>query len=199
MMAERRLPRPDELNGGAAQSRYSDAEVHAIVDRALARQSELGTTHQELLEIGAELGLSRQTVENAAREVREVQLTEAATARILSRRRRRLTAHAFLFAAVHLVLFSVNASTTPGEWWVLIPLFVWGLLLVAHAVFALMRGISDSALQREKRSHSERLEASSRTRARVPESSASDGRAPDVEQQSNAVEPQTEARTSTNG
>ena len=30
-------------------------------------------------------------------------------------------------------MFGVNYATTPGEWWVLFPVFFWGMALFAHA------------------------------------------------------------------
>jgi hypothetical protein len=48
-------------------------------------------------------------------------------------------------------LFTVNALTTPGEWWFLFSVFFWGLALVAHAGVALGVGASPRALERERR------------------------------------------------
>jgi hypothetical protein len=48
------------------------------------------------------------------------------------------------------VLFAVNLLTTPGEWWVLFPIVLWGLVLAFHARFALSQHVSDSTLRREQ-------------------------------------------------
>jgi hypothetical protein len=62
-----------------------------------------------------------------------------------------LALHAAIFAIVNGLLFTVNALTTPGEWWFLFSVFFWGLALVAHAGVALGVGASPRALERERR------------------------------------------------
>jgi len=100
---------------------YADDEVREIIERALKEQPAGGVSHQDLLSIGAGVGLSPRTVESAARQVTEARLTTAATKRVVSRRRRTLAAHAFVYLAVNALLFAINFLTTPGEWWVLFP------------------------------------------------------------------------------
>ncbi|MEI9953327.1 MAG: 2TM domain-containing protein [Pseudomonadota bacterium] len=130
---------------------YADEEVRAIIERALKEQPASGVSHEDLLSIGAGVGLSRAQVESAAREVTEARLTTTATNRIVSRRRRGLAAHAFVYVAVNALLFAINFLTTPGEWWVLFPVFAWGLGLLMHAGFALSSQVSERRLTREKR------------------------------------------------
>ncbi|MEI9941256.1 MAG: 2TM domain-containing protein [Pseudomonadota bacterium] len=130
---------------------YADDEVREIIERALREQPAGGVSHEDLLSIGAGVGLSRTAVEAAARDVTEARLTEAATKRVVSRRRREVAAHAFVYVAVNALLFAINFLTTPGEWWVLFPVLLWGLGLVLHAFFGLSRHVSDWHLTREKR------------------------------------------------
>ncbi len=135
-----------------AQDRlYDDEEVRAIVDRALGQRPAGGVSHEDLLAIGAGVGLSKAAMESAAIEHRETRQTELAVGRVLSRRRRAVAAHAFVFISVNAVLFAINFLTTPGQWWVLFSVFGWGLGLLLHAGFALSASVSPQRLQRERR------------------------------------------------
>jgi hypothetical protein len=129
---------------------YKDDEVRAIIDRALKKQPDGGVTHEELLAIGAGVGLSRAALESAALELQEARLNEAATQRVVSERRRGVAAHAFVFAAVNGFLFLINRLTTPGEWWVLFPVLAWGLGLLLHAGFSLSSTVSPARLRWER-------------------------------------------------
>jgi 2TM domain len=134
-----------------AQDRsYDDDEVRAIIDRALQARPSAGVSHEDLLAIGAGVGLSASAIENAAIELRASRQNQRAVQRVVSKRRRGVAAHAFVFMAVNALLFVINWLTTPGEWWSLFPIFGWGLGLVLHAGFALGRGISPQQLQAEK-------------------------------------------------
>jgi len=130
---------------------YTDEEVRAIIDRALKEQPESGVSHEDLLSIGTGVGLLPAQVERAARDVAEARLNTKASERVISRRRRALAAHAFAYLAVNALLFAINFLTTPGEWWVLFPVFAWGLGLLLHAGFGLSSRVSERRLTREKR------------------------------------------------
>ena len=146
---------------------YADDEVRAIIDRALKKQPEGGVSHEELLAIGAGVGLSRDALESAAEEVREVRANQAALASVLSGRRRGVAAHAFVFAVVNASLFLINFLTTPGQWWFLFSVFAWGIGLVLHAGFGLSKRVSDERLKWE------RLQLERRLRSQRRQSSAS--------------------------
>ncbi|HYP74601.1 MAG TPA: 2TM domain-containing protein [Polyangiaceae bacterium] len=130
---------------------YSDEEVRAIIERALKEQPSSDVSHDELLSIGAGVGLSRAALENAARDVTDARLRKAAEQRILSRARRGVAAHAFVYLAVNAILFLINFLTTPGQWWVLFAALPWGLGLILHAGFGLFSPVSERRLNREKR------------------------------------------------
>jgi hypothetical protein len=131
---------------------YADDEVRDIIERALKGEpSASGVSHEDLLSIGAGVGLSPAAIEAAAREVTEARLTATASKRVLSRRRRGVVAHGLAYAVVNALLFAVNFLTTPGEWWVLFPVFFWGLGLLLHAGFGLSKRVSERRLTREKR------------------------------------------------
>ena len=130
---------------------YKNHEVQAIIDRALKTQPQDGTSHEDLLAIGAEVGLSRTAIEGAAREIQLGRADEEAKAFVLARRRRGFAWHAGAFVAVNAFLFLVNFLTTPGEWWFLFSLFGWGVGLLAHAAVGLSSNVSTRRLNRAKR------------------------------------------------
>ena len=151
--------------------RYNDEDIQAIIQRALEQQGAAkgDLTHSDLLGIGEQVGVSADALEHAARDVLEARRTTQATQRVTSARKRWLTAHAAVFALINALLFTVNALTTPGEWWFLFSAVFWGLALSGHAAFALGAGVSPKRLQQERA----RFESESRVRAhpqlRVPE------------------------------
>ena len=126
--------------------RYSDEDIQAIIQRALEQQGAAkgDLTHSDLLGIGEQVGVSTEALEHAAHDVLEARRTTEATQRVTSARKRWLAAHAAVFALMNALLFTVNALTTPGEWWFLFSAVLWGLALSAHAAFALGAG-SESA------------------------------------------------------
>jgi hypothetical protein len=130
---------------------YKNEDVRAIIDRALEAGPQEGVSHDDLLAIGAEVGLSSAAVERAALDIREERLDDAARAHVVSQRRRAVLAHALAFFAVNALLFAINFLTTPGEWWVLFPVFGWGLGLVLHAAFGLSTSVSPRRLNRARR------------------------------------------------
>ena len=130
---------------------YSDEEVRAIIERALKEQPSSDVSHDDLLSIGAGVGLSRAALESAARDVTDARLSKAAEQRIVSRRRRGLAAHAFVYVVVNVISFAINYLTTPGQWWFLFAALPWALGLILHAGFGLFSPVSERSLTREKR------------------------------------------------
>jgi hypothetical protein len=130
---------------------YGDDEVRAIIERALKAQPQSGVSHDELLAIGAGVGLSPAALESAAREVTDARLTKTATDRVQSLKRRYVIGHAFVYFAVNAFLFAINYLTTPGQWWVLFPVFAWGIGMLLHAGFGLFSRPSEYAVTQEKR------------------------------------------------
>jgi hypothetical protein len=175
---------------------YNDDEVRAIIDRALRTETSAGASsnlsHEQLVALGSEIGLSPETIERAARDVEESGKNTRLSRRVLERRRRWFINHAWAFAAVNSVLFAINFLTTPGQWWVLFPVVVWGLALLLHARFGLSSLVSTRALRKEgerlrAEEESLKLESSASPRLRVPvpelrtdEASLQEERASDV-------------------
>lgn len=143
---------------------YSDEDIQAIIQRALDQQGPAkgGLTHADLLSIGEQVGMSAEALEQAAGDVLEARRASQSTQRVTSSRRRWLAAHAAVFVVINALLFTVNALTTPGEWWFLFSAVLWGLALAGHAAFSLGAGVSPKRQQRE---HA-RIEAETRAHAR---------------------------------
>lgn len=172
--------------------RYNDDDIQAIIQRALEQQGggkgEL--THADLLAIGEQVGVSADAMERAAADVIETRQATAATERVRSSRQRWLAAHAAFFAVINGLLFTVNALTTPGEWWFLFPVVFWGLALAAHSAFALGAGVSAKRQQRERA----RMDAEKRLQARPHLRVAEVGRAAEVDDEVGAEAAERRAR-----
>jgi hypothetical protein len=147
---------------------YKDDEARAIIDRALKAESGTRVSHEDLLAIGRGVGLSPAAIESAAQDLAETRLSDAATAEVVSRRRRGFAVHALVFLVVNGFLFTINALTTPGQWWAFFPLSAWGLALALHAVLGLSARVSPRRLRRERRRVQQRL-AEQQPRLRVGE------------------------------
>lgn len=132
-----------------ADREYTDDEVRTIIDRALEREPARAISHEQLLSIGEEIGLSREVMERAARELGDVRTVNRARTLVLQRRRRRFFNHLWTYVIINAFLFAINYLTTPGEWWVLFPLLGWGLGVIFHARADLSKHISERTLARE--------------------------------------------------
>jgi hypothetical protein len=136
----------------ARSAQYTDDDIKAIIGRALESPTGgvAGASHADLLAIAEQVGISPAAIERAADEVIESRLDAEADGRIRSTRKRWLGLHALLFAVINALLFTVNALTTPGEWWVLFSVVFWGLALALHAGLALGVGVSSKRRRRER-------------------------------------------------
>jgi hypothetical protein len=155
----------------ARPAQYTDDDIKAIIGRALESQTgdHGGATHADLLAIAEQVGIAPAAIERAANEVLESRLDAEADARIRSTRKRWLGLHGLLFALINALLFTVNALTTPGEWWVLFSVFVWGLVLALHAGLVFGVGISAKRRRRERARIGAEPSARARRQLRVDE------------------------------
>ncbi|WP_437734535.1 2TM domain-containing protein [Sorangium sp. So ce1335] len=138
------MARPGKRGG----RQYTEAEVRAILERALrdAQTREVG--HDELVAAAEEIGISRAAIEAASRDIELVRGEEAARAAIVARRRNGFRSHLFSFVVVNAFLFAINALT-PGPWWFFWPLLGWGLSLAFHARAALSSDVSPQEVRKE--------------------------------------------------
>ncbi|WP_437958402.1 2TM domain-containing protein [Sorangium sp. So ce119] len=145
------MAKPDKQSG----RQYTEAEVRAILERALrdAQTREVG--HDELVAAAEEIGISRAAIEGASRDIELVRGEEDARAAIVARRRKGFRSHLFSFVVVNAFLFAINALT-PGPWWFFWPLLGWGLGLAFHAHAALSSDVPPRRLRREIERSAER-------------------------------------------
>ncbi|WP_437993663.1 2TM domain-containing protein [Sorangium sp. So ce145] len=134
--------------GKQSGRRYTEAEVRAILERALRDAETRGVSHDELVAAAEEIGISRGAIEAASRDIEHVRGEEAAREAILARRRKGLRSHLFSFLLVNAFLFAVNALTD-GPWWFFWPLLGCGLGLAFHALGALSSDVSPRQIRRE--------------------------------------------------
>lgn len=151
----------------AGKRKYSDQEVRAIIDHALDNDTPRDVSHDELVTIASEIGLSRESIEKAARELETRRATDSAKLAVVGRRRRWLLTHAGSYLLVNLFLFAVNFLTSPGQWWVLFPVLSWGLALIFHAWAALSMSVSERAVAREQKRQLATLAARSEEQPRA--------------------------------
>ncbi|RYZ03206.1 MAG: 2TM domain-containing protein [Myxococcales bacterium] len=131
--------------------KYSDAEVKAILDRALSPSAASdGLSHTDLLSIGEQVGVPRDALARAAEELHDERQRAEAQRVLTSRRRRWLGYHAALFALVNALAFAVNFLTTPGEWWSLFSIVPWAFALILHAGLSSALPVSDAAIERQR-------------------------------------------------
>lgn len=130
---------------------YTDDEVRAIIDRALQKQPDRRMSHDELLAVGSEVGISAEAIEVAAKEVKEARERDEAKEKILANRKRGFGSHLWAYAIVNGCLFLINFLTTPGQWWVLFPVVLWGMAIAFHARAALSGHVSEKAIRRLQR------------------------------------------------
>jgi hypothetical protein len=155
---------------------YSDDEVKAILSRAIDRQratSAEGLSHDELLAVARDAGISPDAIDAAAAEImarRGVERDE------LAARRARAAAfriHLLTYVPVIAFLVFVNFMTTAYPW-VLWPALGWGLALALHAragLFPTEAEIARDVARREER----RRRAEERRRRREVKSALKEG------------------------
>ena len=118
----------------SSSRRFTTDEVDAIVRRALTGQrSEDTISHEELLEIAEESGISSENLQRAIDEHEREDALEEARAIWRDRRRRKFYAHLRTYLIVNGVLLLANLFTSPRYMWVVWPILGWGLGLLFDA------------------------------------------------------------------
>jgi hypothetical protein len=111
---------------------YTKEEADAILARALELQGRGdGTSHDDLLAAGREVGLPPEAIERAAEDVLAKQGEAVALREIRGRAWRGFYAHLVPYALVNLLLVTINWMTG-GPPWALAPILGWGIGLVLH-------------------------------------------------------------------
>jgi 2TM domain len=118
---------------------YSRDEVQAILANAVERQHGQGDqlTHEDLVAIGKELGVSREAIDLAVAGVGDdLEVQRQVRARVQGLRRGFLY-HFVPFILVNLFLATINFLTWADFPWFLFPLLGWAIGLGSHAIVAL--------------------------------------------------------------
>jgi hypothetical protein len=139
---------------------YTPEEAAEILKRALKQQSmkDQGLTHDELVEMAAEVGIDRGALEAATQDVTEAragELARQAEARELSEERARLfnrfVSSLLVYVIVNALLYFIDMRFTHGTWffWVLLG---WGIGLALQLRSVLFpQGSLQSRKRRELR------------------------------------------------
>ena len=117
---------------------YSREEAQAILARAVEKQHELGDqlTHDDLLAVGRELGVSSEAIEAAAATSGDELVVEREVRDRVAARRRGFVAHFVPFLVINVLLATINLMTGGPMWFVWAALG-WGVGLAMHALTAL--------------------------------------------------------------
>jgi hypothetical protein len=114
--------------------RYSEDEVSAIVRRALeGRSANGGITHDDLVNIAAQSGISREQIEQAIEEQETLGRLDSAKAEWLKRHRAEFFGHLRAYLIVIFMLMIINLMTSRGYFWFVWPAMGWGIGLAFHA------------------------------------------------------------------
>jgi len=117
---------------------YTPDEVTAIVSSALRRHRERETiSHDELREIGAELGIPPQDLAEAVGHLGTERDMEQARTVWVRRQRIDLRQHVVAFVIVNTFLYLVNMFTDPHHLWFYWSVLGWGVGLAFHVHSAL--------------------------------------------------------------
>jgi len=116
-----------------AERRYSDEEVEEILRRALTSGEATGTSHDELVEAAAEVGIAPEAIEEASRALAREQ-AKAAKAKKKKRRGWRKWFQGFAsWGVVSGVLVTIDMMTAGGPWWQW-PVLIWGAFVALDAI-----------------------------------------------------------------
>lgn len=113
--------------------RYSEEEVSAIVRRALEGKSHGGITHEDLVNIAQQSGITREQLEQAIEDQETVGELEAAKCEWLRRHREEFFGHLRAYLIVIFMLMVINLMTSRGYFWFVWPALGWGIGIAFHA------------------------------------------------------------------
>jgi hypothetical protein len=143
--------------------------MQAILSRALEGAHAQGDnlTHDELLAIGRELGVSEDALNAAAEGIGDELAVKRAVDDRIRARRRAFINHLIPFILVNAMLAAINLSTG-GPLWFIWPIFGWGIGLVFHAQAAFTpdrRKLEEKARKRLERDREREAKRARRDRA----------------------------------
>jgi hypothetical protein len=115
---------------------YSQEEAEAILTKAVGRQPGGTVSHEQLLAMAEELGITPQEVEAVLGEAREAEDGAKLRLEFIGMRRATFWPHLIPYLLVNFMLLFINMKSG-GFPWVLFPLLGWGIGLACHAVAVL--------------------------------------------------------------
>ncbi|MDX1931492.1 MAG: 2TM domain-containing protein [Capsulimonadales bacterium] len=142
---------------------YSPEEAEAILTRATSRRADRMISHEQLLEMAAELGISAEEVADAEETFRREQEDAAFRREFVAERRSGFWPHLVPFLIFSVFLITMNL-VKGGKPWALFPILSWGIGVACHALAALpMKG---AAFEREFSEWKERHRRKTQRKAR---------------------------------
>jgi eukaryotic-like serine/threonine-protein kinase len=188
-----RLPPAKEVGATAAQ-RFTTGEVREVLAKAIEREAaEQGSTKlrfEDLLAVGAEVGIDAESLRDASRALRAAAPQTAATGSAIAerdawirRRRRNFVRHAGIYAIVNGAMFVLGLILLAWvPFWVwLLPALAWGIALAIHGLVALTsneddwdeeRRDTEQWLENRRRRHEEKMVRRGGKKPRVEEEPA---------------------------
>jgi len=129
-----------DVMSASGQKFYEDEEAEQILRIAAGITGPEGKMSRErLLETAAELGISPEAVEIAERQVvderRELNLRSQFNAQL----RNEFLAHLSSYVIINGCMIATNLLTSPGYFWAMWPLGMWGVGLFLHARVAFFK------------------------------------------------------------
>jgi hypothetical protein len=114
------------------ERRYSRDEADAILGRAIERErGEQDLTYEEIVAVAGEVGVSRESLERAAREIERERQHGADLARLRAQARRGFVSHLIPYVCVCAMFVLINLATTSFPW-ALFPILAWGIGIFLH-------------------------------------------------------------------
>ncbi|GAC1593046.1 MAG: hypothetical protein NVS3B20_18210 [Polyangiales bacterium] len=133
------------------QPTYTQAEVNAILSRALEQQAKSeGLTHQELLVAAREVGISQEAMEQAVAQLGEERAIQTEIATQKSRRWRGFMANLTTYIFVNALLIFIDFKVSGGTWFYW-PLLGWGLALLLQLRAAMFPNLERLERRRQRR------------------------------------------------
>jgi hypothetical protein len=167
-----------------AKRDYTPEEVDAILERAVFEQAEKGTrlTHEELVNAASEVGIPREAVDTAARDIlaRKAGSSSALTDKQIvvawkKRAWRGFARHLVPYVLVNAMLVFINLATSTAFLWFPIVMLGWGVGLASH-LLSVMWADEERIVEREMRSREKRASRDRwRTRGREFERAVEQG------------------------
>ncbi len=155
---------------------YTDDEVTAILSRAIERQrssSPEGLSHDDLLAVARDAGISPEAIEAAAAELATRKETTDDELAIRRERASDFRIHLFTYLPIMAFLAFVNFMTSAYPW-VIWPALGWGLALALHARFAVF--LTDVEIAQDAGHRAEkRRRAEEKARRRAAKSDLKEG------------------------